>query len=382
MKILFLTLYPDPAPSSRFRIGQYLRYFHADGIGVEIRPAIPAGLFARLSGKSSAYAPLAYYASEFICRSLALLRHSDHDVVVLQKGIMSYCLKGMDRLLDRFAGRLVFDIDDAVHLVSPNDLPRLLGFLRDTGQVARVMQRSAAVIAANEQLAQAARQYNANVHVLPTAVDTDYFKPAEKPKAWDGVLKLLWTGNRSANACVNSLAPALARLAQQGVAVRLAVVSDSPDFLDVERFPKGVLRYDRWSVQTERAHLAWADAGVMPLEDNIWNQFKSGYKAMLMMAAGLPVICSPVGSITQVIRHAQNGFLAREAKTWHDAMLRLAKEPELRERLGHAARRTIVEGYSTRMQYPRLKQIMFGVAGSAANARVATAQPAASPGRD
>jgi glycosyltransferase involved in cell wall biosynthesis len=64
------------------------------------------------------------------------------------------------------------------------------------------------------------------------------------------------------------------------------------------------------------------------------------------MAAGRPVVASPVGANRQVVRHGINGFLADSTEEWITALKSCAADTELRRRLGAAARRTVEETYS------------------------------------
>ena len=74
--------------------------------------------------------------------------------------------------------------------------------------------------------------------------------------------------------------------------------------------------------------------------------------------AGKPVIASPVGANVQVVRHGVNGFLAKTTEEWTDALRRLAADPDLRLRMGAAARQTVQDGYSVAAIAPRLAAIL------------------------
>ena len=95
----------------------------------------------------------------------------------------------------------------------------------------------------------------------------------------------------------------------------------------------------------------------MPLHDTPWERGKCAYKLLQVMAAGKPVIASPVGANRQVVRHGVNGFLAESTEEWTDALRKLA-DPHLRERMGAEARRTVEEQYSTEIAAPRLAAIL------------------------
>ena len=99
------------------------------------------------------------------------------------------------------------------------------------------------------------------------------------------------------------------------------------------------------------------DVGIMPLHDTPWERGKCAYKLLQVMAAGKPVIASPVGANRQVVRHGVNGFLADTTEEWAEALRQLA-DPALRQRMGAEARKTVEEQYSTAVVTPRLAAIL------------------------
>ena len=57
-----------------------------------------------------------------------------------------------------------------------------------------------------------------------------------------------------------------------------------------------------WSEATEVAELAAIDIGIMPLPDEPFERGKCGYKLIQYMACGRPVVASPVGVNTAIVR--------------------------------------------------------------------------------
>ena len=64
------------------------------------------------------------------------------------------------------------------------------------------------------------------------------------------------------------------------------------------------------------------------------------------MATGRPVVISPVGMNTDLVTHGENGFLAATSKEFVEAIVQLARSPELRARIGAKARQTVEKSYS------------------------------------
>jgi len=72
-----------------------------------------------------------------------------------------------------------------------------------------------------------------------------------------------------------------------------------------------------------------------------------GSGALLAMSAAVPVIASRVGGLLEVIRHGENGFLvANDAASFAAAVGDLLADPDLRRRIGAAARQTVMERFT------------------------------------
>lgn len=77
------------------------------------------------------------------------------------------------------------------------------------------------------------------------------------------------------------------------------------------------------------------------------------------MSAGLPSVVSDIPANTQLIEHGVHGLLARmgDEASIAGALAELVGDPELRSRLGAAARRRVVENYSVDMVVQRYEAL-------------------------
>ena len=64
------------------------------------------------------------------------------------------------------------------------------------------------------------------------------------------------------------------------------------------------------------------------------------------MAFGLPVVATNVGTTPTIIKHYENGCLVKTENDWVDTLEALINNPELRGKLGKAARKTVINKYS------------------------------------
>ena len=71
-----------------------------------------------------------------------------------------------------------------------------------------------------------------------------------------------------------------------------------------------------------------------------------GSGALLAMAAGVPVIASPAGGLVEVVRDGETGLLARTHEQMKAALEKLMGDPDLRRRMGAAARQSVEERFT------------------------------------
>jgi glycosyltransferase involved in cell wall biosynthesis len=351
LRVLLLSRYDRLAASSRVRSYQYLPYLRELGIAVESRPLFDDGYIQRLyRGRRRLVTPiLAGYAR----RLWDLASVSRFDLLWLEYELFPWLPAWFERLLSRLGVPYVVDYDDAIfhrYDSHPNPLVRrLLGHKID-----QVMRGARLVIAGNDYLAERAQRAGArHVERVPTVIDLSrYHVPTPSP---DRPYTVGWIGSPLTAPYLQLVRDALAEMATSED-VRVTLVGSGPVTLDhvaVDVRP--------WSESSEVAELQQFDVGIMPLRDEPWERGKCGYKLIQYMACGRPVVASPVGASRHIVEHGTNGFLARSAPDWVEA-LRALRDPALRARMGTAGRAKVERTYCVQVTAPRLASLLRSAA--------------------
>ena len=343
MKVLYFSKASDIGPSSRYRIFQYLPYFHAREIDVVVKPLFGPTYFWLLTWRPAwpkVIAKAIYALVRFFKRAGDLLAMGPVDLIVIEGQLFPYCPATVERLLVKLNWKIVVELDDAIYLTRfhQRKIPALL-------------RMSSAAIVGNHVLANYAGRFASRVSVIPTVVDTGRFHPAVQrgsSQARDSVLTIVWIGLAFNFPFLELLVPVIREL-QRSEGVQFRVISSRPP-----AFPGVTIDFRLWSLEGEVADLRGGDIGVMPLPDTEWTRGKCGLKLLQYMALGLPSVASPIGVNREIISDGENGFLATTQEEWRTILLRLCQDAELRLRIGQAARQTVETKYSLSIWGPRL----------------------------
>jgi len=349
---------PGRSPSQRHRIEQFITHLERNGFRTvyhalfDERDDVVFYSQGRLLGKA-----LILFRTA-IRRFRHLREVGPDDIVFIHRE--AFMTRGLffERALRRRADRLVFDFDDAIWRMDVSEGNRALRWLKDPGKTADIIAMADLVIAGNEHLAEYARRFNPRVETIPTVVDTERYKPMDKPRP-DGRVTIGWTGSLTSLAHLRQALPML-RAVQQRFSDRVLfrVVSDRPF-----EAPGLTVENVRWNSATEPEDLAPIDIGIMPMPDDEWSKGKCGFKGLQCMAMGKAVVLSAVGVNPGIVQDGVNGFLAATDTEWLEKLSRLVEDADLRRRFGRAARATVEERYSVlawRDRYPQLLNDLLG----------------------
>ena len=340
----------DTSPGQRFRLEQWEPFLKEQGVEITYAPFETPELRSVLYSPGNLMGKVSGVARSWRARGAEIRSINGYDLVYLFREAALLGPPVFERRLASSGIPVVFDFDDAVFVSYKSPSNGYLSYLKFPGKTAEICRLASHVMAGNDYLAAYAREYNPNVTVIPTTIDTDKYQMPAGDRSQDTVT-VGWSGSFSTVQHLDTVRPALKQLAKIAN-FRLRVIG-TPQYdlpgVSVEAMP--------WRSETELDDLAAIDIGLMPLPDEKWAKGKCGLKALQYMALGIPTICSPVGVNSTIIKDGENGFLADGPEEWVGKIKRLIDDPELRSRIGKSGRRTVEEQYSARVIAPKVFDI-------------------------
>lgn len=186
------------------------------------------------------------------------------------------------------------------------------------------------------------------VHVMPNGVDIDRFRPDIPPALLEGLDDdpvIGFTGSLKLWHGLPDLMEAFRIVLRQHAEARLLIVGDGPMRSWIEGFAEGAGLKRKVLVTGWTAHchlpalIRRMDVAVAPYPA-IEGFYFSPLKLFEYLAAGRAIVASSIGQVSEIIEDGVNGLLAEAGNPQQlaDCLCRTLADPNLRTRLGRAAR--------------------------------------------
>ena len=349
MRVLALTSYPIEAAATRFRVGQFAEPFRSHGVDLNIKPFLDSGGFKNLYSSGSFSPKLKSMLGGVLGRMRQTFDARNYDVLLVQREAMPVGPGFFEVAYSKFGGLpMVLDLDDATYVryISPT-YGRLGSALKFFGKTDKLIDRSELVICGNRFIAEYVEGRGSRAVVIPTVVDTDIFKPAERNNE---VPVIGWIGTHSTFPFLERLFPVLRGLAVKHPFV-LKIVGSGRERIDLD----GVnVRNLPWSLEREVEDFRSLDIGLYPIDtkgtlDPAWLAGKSGFKAIQYLAVGVPFVMTPVGVCGEIGEPGKTHFNAASDEDWYNALDKLLLDAELRNEMGQSGRKHSLANYRLEM---------------------------------
>lgn len=332
-KLLILTYGNFTHASSRIRAVNYIPYLEEEGWMIKWLPRIP-------EPKNGVLNKMSFVLKKrlFIFQRLIHLFFFNYDLLLVQRMFLPlFFLK----ILKWKKTPFIYDFDDAIYLGDP----------KNAANTEEMVKNAAAIIVSNDELAEYSKKFNHKIiEEIPSPVNTERILPS----ASDERNKIIigWIGSPWTEKYLNLVKNVFENLHDRNS--ELMIVGGTGSF-KINNIP---VKNETWSYDKEVHYLNKMDIGIMPLPNDEWSRGKGGYKLFLYMAAGLPVIASPVGINKEIVENGINGYLASSEEEWLNYINKLIEDKDLRKTLGANGRKKAEELYSYNKNAGKLLQVM------------------------
>jgi len=343
MKRKILVLSPAPVnvcPSQRLKYEQYFDYLNKNGYKFTVSSFYTLRAWNIIHRRGYIIEKVLWVVYGYLKRLFDLLRIPFYGGLYIHLWVTPLgfpVFEFLTRVLNR---KSIYDIDDMIFLKGENEFNRIWSVFKGRGKPFALMKRAGHVIVCTPKLEEIAHRYNSRVTDISSTINIRAYKPVKEYKKNETTV-LGWTGSFSGLEYLHTLDNVLKDVAKQRK-IKLSVIFNIMDQefelkgVDVENIP--------WRQETEVEDLQKIEIGLYPLIKREWCLGKSGLKALQYMALGIPVVATALGANLRVIENGVSGFLVDSEQEWIDTIIKLIDNPNLRNKIGSAAR-TKVEKY-------------------------------------
>jgi glycosyltransferase involved in cell wall biosynthesis len=339
--IYFIVPYPlGQAPSQRFRFEQYFPALREQGYNLEIHPFLDEKTWGIVHKEGGFIQKAVGIFKSFLRRIRLLFRVSKSDILFIHREAAQVGPPFLEWILVKLLHKkYIYDFDDAIWLPNYSESNARFHRLKAYWKVKFLFKWAEKIVAGNAYLASYAQQFNPNVQVIPTTIDTIHHHNMVCNHA-NEIPIIGWTGSHTTLHYLEMIVPIIAELEKVYTFHFLVICNEKPNF-NLQS-----LRYIPWNKDTEIHDLSQITIGIMPLQNDPWSAGKCGFKGLQYMALEIATILSPVGVNKTIVTENHDGFFADTAEEWKEKLINLLENPPLRNRIGKNARITIENRYS------------------------------------
>jgi len=326
-KIIFFTKYTSKGPSSRYRTYQY-KSFIDEHFETVYLPFFDDNYIDTIFNNNKINA---FQLIKFVIKRIAQVLNliGSKDLIVIEYELIPYFPAVFEYLFKISGVKYVLDFDDAIFHNYDNSKNKFVKFFLRS-KINIISKNASHIITGSPYLTQFLQQFNERITEIPTSICIEEYSKNRKYIKNDKVV-IGWLGSTTTSKNLLILSCVINSLKNTFPEIVFRFCGFN-DFL-VNHFRKENVEFIKWSESNEIKFLNEINIGIMPLEDNLFNRGKCGFKLIQYMAMGKPTISSPLEANVKINRGNGNLF-ASTSDQWCNSLTRMINEYDNYKNIG------------------------------------------------
>ncbi len=341
MKVLFLAPYPKYiTPSQRFRFEHYIPELEKFKISYTYKTFVAEKDYDHIFKTGNGIKKTLIMLKGMVKRIFLLFTLAEYNYVYIHREAAPFGPPVLEWLIARvWKKKIIYDFDDAIWIPLSSAANPISAKIKCTWKIAKICTWSSIVTTGNQFLADYALQYNKDVRIIPTVVDTERTHNKIKNQE-DKPLTIGWTGTFTNFINLSIAIPAIKSLHAKYPFEFLIIADKNPGLENIN------YTFIKWNKETEMDDLIKMNIGIMPLLKTDVQLGKCAFKAIQYMSLGIPSVVTPFGVNCEVVNNGADGFWADNDTEWFNTLEQLITSNELRSKMGKEAKAKIINRYS------------------------------------
>ena len=342
--ILIVCPYPfGKMASQRLKYEQHLDYLKSKNFNITISSFFGLNTWNKLYKKGYVFQKIIGTLKGYFYRVILIKNLKKYEIIYIHMWVTPFGNNFFEKIYRLKSKSMIYDIEDNILINKKSEVNPLNHYLRSSKKYLYLIKNSDHIITSAPDLNDICINISKknNCTFITPAFDLKRFTNHKPFNDSNNNLTIGWTGTFSSMKYLQSLENVFLNLLKK-IKFKLIVIGNFHYNL------KGIdIEMIQWTEKNEIYDLSKIDIGIYPLlKDEEWVYGKSGLKALQYMAMGIPSISTNVGNVKNFISNGKNGFLVDTDFDWESAILKLIKNPDLRNKIGINARKTIEQNYS------------------------------------
>ncbi len=354
-KLLAFTVKPVSSPDTRYRIFQYIDFFSKKNIEVTHLCLYNEYFFKIHNEEAKTLIKFFSFIYYYIKRFLQIISLAPRfDAVWIGRELSPIGPAILEKILFKLNKNVILDIDDALFIPDETTDSFIHHKLRDFNKYKKISKRFSAIICGSGYLYNYFSKLNPNVYLIPTAVNTSIYTSVTRTPS--ETVRIGWIGTPRNIMHFDIIRDTLHQL-DVNYNFQMIIVGLNHK-LD---WNLNNITYIEWNLHKELEYFQLFDIGIMPLIETEFAKGKCAFKAIQYMACAIPVVASPIGENTHLIKDGVNGFLASSTQDWYKKLEKLIVEPSFRKKIGGKGQDTVIEKYSLEKIWSKYADIITSI---------------------
>lgn len=226
-----------------------------------------------------------------------------YDVLVIQRCMIPYIPISFLTYVKRRGVRIIYDIDDALHLEKGYNCSKIAG-------------QADAVMVGNKLLHDYYKQYNLQTFIVPTVDNNHLYQPFVKDTYEKKCIG--WIGSFSTVRNFDIIIKVLNRITEEHSEVYVKIISD-----EVYEYQEKIhnCKFVPWDADTYLQEMQEFTIGIMPLKESAFNAGKCGFKLIQYLDLEKPVVATDLGENATIV--SDYGYICTNEDEWYRALTTL-----------------------------------------------------------
>jgi len=355
--ILFLDCTPIENAGYQYRSKKWAEKLSESGLRCEVNTLFEDRYkFEKLLSKHNL---IDFHIKSMATRLKQCIYARNYKTVIVRRELLLYNDYGnlfMEKMLYKLHNNIILDFDDDISAAKkqPKKITNLYGRLmfEQGNKFSDSFSYYHKFITASDYLKTKVLNENSSVNpddilVVPTCVDYDKYE-AKKYSAEIKHICFGWIGGNHNYFLLDLLIPILNRLFEK-YNFKLLVIGGKKYEANVNF----EIEFIPWSLDTEVESLYKIDVGLMPLEDDLVNRGKSGFKLIQYMGLGIVSVASGITINNEIIDDKINSYVVSSDEEWESVLTEILERRIDFKEMGKLAKQKIENNYTFKANFDR-----------------------------